>query len=181
MKARYRAQDRSGRIFDYERRPAPRIWGWKGNCRFIEAGHTNPNWKTACYDLSEGEPVIIDGILCAPGTVKKENKIFGTVNDAIKQHKTNRTPEQFEEHLRTTSCTGQDRKHSHYFKDVSNLDVIDVYRIIDLWKITDPCDQHALKKILCPGERGHKDIIQDTQDVIDTMQRKLEMFSENVK
>ena len=71
--------------------------------------------------------------------------------------------------------------HDHYKKDVSHLKMIDVYRIIDLYGITNPCDQHALKKILVSGERGHKDIIQDTQDVIDTMKRKLEMFAENVK
>lgn len=168
MEERYRAQDMNGRIYDYQGKPEinVNIWSSSHVCDFKGQGKPNPNWKTACFELSQGEPVIIDGILCAPGTVT---------------YKTNRTQEQFDEHLRTTSCTGQDRKHSHYFKDVSKLDVIDVYRIIDLWKITDPCDQHALKKILCPGGRGHKDIIQDTQDVIDTMQRKLEMFSENVK
>lgn len=183
MEERYRAQDMNGRIYDYQGKPEinVNIWSSSHVCDFKGQGKPNPHWKTACFDLSEGEPVIIDGILCAPGTVKKEDKIFGTVNDAIRQHKTNRTPEQFDEHLRANSCIGQDRKHSHYYKDVSKLDVIDVYRIIDLYDITDPCDQHALKKILCPGERGHKDIIQDTQDVIDTMQRKLEMFDENVK
>ena len=168
MEERYRAQDMNGRIYDYQGKPEinVNIWSSSHVCDFKGQGKPNPNWKTACFELSQGEPVIIDGILCAPGTVT---------------YKTNRTQEQFDEHLRTTSCTGQDRKHGHYYKDVSKLDVMDVYRIIDLWEITDPCDQHALKKILCPGERGHKDIIQDTQDVIDTMQRKLEMFSENVK
>lgn len=196
MEARYRAQDMNGRIYDYQGKPEinVNIWSSSHVCDFKGQGKPNPNWKTACFELSQGEPVIIDGILCAgilcaPGSVKitpemirqDDNRVLGTVNDAIKQYKTNRTPEQFDDHLRTTSCTGQDRKHSHYYKDVSKLDVIDVYRIIDLYNITDPCDQHALKKILCPGERGHKDIIQDTQDVIDTMRRKLEMFSENVK
>ena len=168
MKAGYRAQDENGDIFDYSDKPDTRSYGWSTAhlYEFISDGKPNPNWETACFDLSVSEPVIIDGILRAPVSVRYD---------------INRTPEQFDEHLRETSCTGQDRKHGHYFKDVSNLDVIDVYRIIDLWKITDPCNQHALKKILCPGERGHKDIIQDTQDVIDTMQRKLEMFSENVK
>lgn len=169
MRAMYRAQDEDGDICDYENKPTLSDMGWwkpNGDYETVTNGKINLNWKTACFDLSEGEPVIIDGILCAPVSVRYD---------------TNRTPEQFDEHLRETSCTGQDRKHSHYFKDVSKLDVIDVYRIIDLYGIKDPCDQHALKKLLCPGERGHKDIIQDTQDVIDTMQRKLEMFSENVK
>jgi len=72
-------------------------------------------------------------------------------------------------------------KHHHYKKDVKHLDYIDVYRIIDLYELHDPCFQHALKKILVPGARGHKDLINDINDIIDTMQRKLEMIAENKK
>ena len=72
-------------------------------------------------------------------------------------------------------------KHSHYKKDVRHLDYIDVYRIIELYELHDPCFQHALKKILVPGARGHKDLINDINDIIDTMQRKLEMMAENEK
>lgn len=71
------------------------------------------------------------------------------------------------------------QKHSHYKKDVRHLDYIDVYRIIELYELHDPCFQHALKKILVPGARGHKDLIKDINDIIDTMQRKLEMIAEN--
>jgi len=72
-------------------------------------------------------------------------------------------------------------KHQHYKKDVRHLDYIDVYRIIDLYELHDPCFQHALKKILVPGARGHKDLTKDINDIIDTMQRKLEMIAENEK
>ena len=41
--------------------------------------------------------------------------------------------------------------------------------------------KHALKKILVPGARGHKDLTKDINDIIDTMQRKLEMIAENEK
>jgi hypothetical protein len=73
------------------------------------------------------------------------------------------------------------QKHSHYKKDVRHLDYIDVYRIIELYELHDPCFQHALKKILVPGARGHKDLTKDINDIIDTMQRKLEMIAENEK
>lgn len=75
----------------------------------------------------------------------------------------------------------QETKHAHYKKDVKHLNYIDVYRIIDLYELHDPCFQHALKKILVPGARGHKDLINDINDIIDTMQRKLEMIAENEK
>jgi len=72
-------------------------------------------------------------------------------------------------------------KHAHYKKDVKHLDYIDVYRIIELYELHDPCFQHALKKILVPGARGHKDLTKDINDIIDTMRRKLEMIAENEK
>lgn len=62
-------------------------------------------------------------------------------------------------------------KHSHYFKDVSNLDVIDVYRVIELFEVKHACIQHALKKLLVTGNRGYKDQQTDIQDVIDTLER----------
>lgn len=72
-----------------------------------------------------------------------------------------------------------DFKHSHYFKDVRHLNYIDAYRIIDLYEITDPCLQHALKKILCAGGRGHKSQDRDVQDVIDSCVRWQAMQEEN--
>ena len=71
------------------------------------------------------------------------------------------------------------KEHNHYFKNVEHLDYIDVYRIIELFNITDPCLQHALKKLLVAGGRGHKDINRDIQDVIDSCQRWQEMREED--
>jgi hypothetical protein len=73
------------------------------------------------------------------------------------------------------------KKHNHYFKDVKHLEYIDVYRIIDLYNITDSCLQHALKKLLVAGGRGHKDISRDIQDVIDSCERWKDMQLENTK
>ncbi len=66
-------------------------------------------------------------------------------------------------------------KHSHYFKDVSNLTHIDVYRVLQLFGVTDPCLQHAAKKLLVAGARGAKDIEQDVQEAIDTLTRWKDM------
>ena len=76
----------------------------------------------------------------------------------------------------------QDRSpsvHSHYFKDVSQLDTIDVYRVIDLFNVTDPCIQHAVKKLLVAGGRGAgKDINKDIQEAIDSLVRWKDMRQE---
>ena len=70
-------------------------------------------------------------------------------------------------------------KHEHYFKDVSHLNKVDVYRVIDLWQITDPALQHALKKVLAAGKRGAKNQAQDVDEAIDSLVRWKEMQAEN--
>lgn len=61
-----------------------------------------------------------------------------------------------------------ERKHSHYFKSVEGLKDIDVYRVLQLFNVTDPCLQHTVKKLLVAGGRGGgKDITRDIQEAID--------------
>lgn len=71
------------------------------------------------------------------------------------------------------------RAHNHYFKDVSALTHIDVYRVLQLFNVTDPCIQHAVKKLLVAGGRGAaKDISRDISEACDSLQRWQEMRSE---
>lgn len=70
-------------------------------------------------------------------------------------------------------------KHSHYHKDVSRLSSIDVYRVLDLFAVTDPCVQHAVKKLLCAGVRGSKPMTTDIQEAIDTLERWKAMRAED--
>lgn len=71
----------------------------------------------------------------------------------------------------------QVRKHRHYFKDVSNIAEIDVYAVLRLFDVTDPCLQHIIKKALCAGKRGHKDMMEDLQNIVDTAIRAVELNS----
>lgn len=72
------------------------------------------------------------------------------------------------------------KKHNHYFKDVSNLKTIDVYRVLGLFSVTDPCIQHAVKKLLVAGGRGAgKSIDKDIQEAIDSLKRWQEIQEEN--
>lgn len=73
-----------------------------------------------------------------------------------------------------------DRAHNHYFKRVKDLEYVDVYRVLTLFKVTDPCIQHAIKKLLVAGGRGAgKDIGRDIQESIDSLQRWQEMREED--
>lgn len=71
------------------------------------------------------------------------------------------------------------RKYNHYFKNVAHLEALDVYRVLQLFGVTDPCLQHAIKKLLCAGVRGVKDQSKDIQEAIDALNRSLEMRQED--
>jgi hypothetical protein len=72
-----------------------------------------------------------------------------------------------------------ERKHNHYFKSVEGLKDIDVYRVLSLFNVTDPCLQHAIKKLLvASGRGGGKDISRDVQEAADTLARWQEMRRE---
>ncbi len=64
-----------------------------------------------------------------------------------------------------------ERTYPHYFKDVSDVDAIDLYHVARLYDITDPALFHAFKKIACAGKRGTKDQAQDVQEAIDALKR----------
>lgn len=73
-------------------------------------------------------------------------------------------------------------KHNHYFKPVAHLEHIDVYRVLSLFNVTDPCLQHAVKKLLVAGGRGAgKDEAKDIQEAIDTLERWKGMRAEDAQ
>jgi len=72
------------------------------------------------------------------------------------------------------------RKYPHYYKDVTTLKEVDVYRVLKLFNVTDPCIQHSIKKLLVAGGRGGgKDISKDIQEAIDTLERWKEIQAED--
>lgn len=70
-------------------------------------------------------------------------------------------------------------KHNHYKRDVSQLQVIDVYRVIELFGVTCPVAQHVLKKSMAAGQRLHKDLRKDWEDIRDSAERRLQMMDED--
>lgn len=75
-----------------------------------------------------------------------------------------------------TESSRENTKYKHYkysFKGIK----LDPYRILSVYGITCPAQQHAIKKLLRAGN-SVKDLKQDIQEVIDTLKRKLEMIDE---
>lgn len=54
--------------------------------------------------------------------------------------------------------------------------VVDVYSVLDAFKVTIPQLQHSVKKELKVGDRGHKDMRQDLVDIRDSTQSALDAF-----
>lgn len=79
----------------------------------------------------------------------------------------------------TNQSKSDTKKHNHYFKNVKHLEYIDVYRVLDLFEVTNPSIQHAIKKLLVAGGRGTKDTNKDIQEAIDSLIRYQEMVSED--
>ena len=58
--------------------------------------------------------------------------------------------------------------------------IIDVYSVIDAYAMTNPQLQHAVKKAVLTGGRGHKDERQDLVDIRDSAQSALDMFDDKL-
>lgn len=69
------------------------------------------------------------------------------------------------------------RPFSHYYR-ACPFKAVDVYRIIKLFELDDPCLQHAFKKVLCGGRRGAKSADKDVAEAIASLQRWQEMRDE---
>lgn len=75
-------------------------------------------------------------------------------------------------------------ERSKYEREIIGLNgeraIVDVYRTLSAFNVTDPACQHAIKKLLCMGLRGHKDVITDLDDEIDSL-NKMKTYLEQTK
>ena len=52
---------------------------------------------------------------------------------------------------------------------------IDVYDVLTAYSVTNPATQHAIKKLLQPGNRGHKDTITDLCEALASIRRAIQI------
>jgi hypothetical protein len=67
---------------------------------------------------------------------------------------------------------------SKYSRRIGN-DVVDVYDVLMAFNVTNPATQHAIKKLLMPGNRGHKDKLTDLKEAHQSIARAIELESED--
>lgn len=58
---------------------------------------------------------------------------------------------------------------------------IDVYDILKAFNVVNPATQHAIKKLLCAGDRGYKDKVQDLKEALASIERAIELEGDNVE
>jgi len=58
-------------------------------------------------------------------------------------------------------------------------EIVDVYDVLMVFNVTNPATQHAIKKLLMPGNRGHKDKITDLKESYQSIARAIELESED--
>ena len=64
-----------------------------------------------------------------------------------------------------------DAPQNPYVRVIQGVE-IDIYRILKAWEITDPGEQHAIKKLLRRGRSG-KSALQDKLEAIQSLQRSV--------
>lgn len=52
---------------------------------------------------------------------------------------------------------------------------IDVYDVLHAYSVTNPATQHAVKKLLQPGNRGYKDMLTDLREALASIQRAIQI------
>jgi hypothetical protein len=74
----------------------------------------------------------------------------------------------------TDNCKESARHYNYYFHGRK----LDPYRILSIYRIADPAQAHAIKKLLRAGD-SVKSYDEDVQETIDTLNRLLEMRRED--
>ena len=67
---------------------------------------------------------------------------------------------------------------SKYSKRIGK-EIVDVYDVLMAFNVTNPAAQHAIKKLLMPGNRGHKDKLTDLKEAHQSIARAIELESED--
>ena len=69
-------------------------------------------------------------------------------------------------------------KSSKYHRTIKGVQ-LDVYDVLKAWNVSNPATQHAIKKLLQPGQRGHKDTLQDLNEAQQSIARAIELESDH--
>ena len=62
-----------------------------------------------------------------------------------------------------------------YLREIKPNVMVDVYDVLQAWEVKNPALQHLIKKALQAGNRGHKPLERDLQDILESAKRAIEL------
>lgn len=121
--------------------------GDKVKCNWI-----NPEYKSG-RDLTVGKEYVI---------IEKSGDDVAVIDDKGDLHNT------FIERATFEPVTDQQPepidKGEKYQREIASGVFVDIYDVLEAWGVSCPARQHAIKKLLAAGQRGHKSEIKDLQE-----------------
>ena len=70
------------------------------------------------------------------------------------------------------------KEPNKYMRQIKPGVFVDVYDVIQAFGVVDGGFQHAIKKLLAVGQRGHKDESEDRKDIAASIKRSNEIYEE---
>lgn len=149
-------------------------WGWQGTLETFLADGAIQRPESITDVARSIEAARVAEKLSAAGLQKTQSYpcrcLIVPVDERVDMPFPDGDPRYFE-----TSDVPETKKYPHYFKDVSAVDRIDVYAVLRLFEVTDPCLQHIVKKALCAGRRGLKSFEDDVIEIYETASRLVDL------
>jgi hypothetical protein len=68
----------------------------------------------------------------------------------------------------------EQQQSNKYLRTIKGVQM-DVYDVLKGFNVQCPAMQHAIKKMLCSGLRGHKGTVQDKEEAIASIKRSIEL------
>jgi hypothetical protein len=138
-------------------------------------------WKDSdgCYYDLDSECIEILAThksVTMPNWVPELSEITPTNSDKIGAC-LNEPPKLDLSHYKTVPKSESGDKPVNKYKVLCKGIEIDVYDVLLAYAVTNPADQHAIKKMLMPGKRGVKDANQDRKEAIQSLERAIELAS----
>ncbi len=75
---------------------------------------------------------------------------------------------------RVEAAMATERPKNKYQRECNGA-IIDVYDVLVVFNVTNPATAHAIKKLLMPGVRGHKDKLTDLKEAKESIDRAIEL------
>lgn len=121
-------------------------------------------WEADDHGPIHAEPQDIDGlarVLATGKRVESVDHLLDVPAPASAKGTTAKLKSPYHKHI---AVTAEDAERGYV--------MVDIYQLLYLFEVTDPCFAHAIKKLFCPGQRsGGKSVERDIADVVWTLKR----------